>query len=56
MLVASVFALLFLLSFCLLLSFLLPQFFCFREQAQKHYSPIFVGLIRYQIVEILDVA
>ena len=33
-----------------------PQFFCFREQAQKDYPPIFVGLFRDQIVEILDVA
>jgi hypothetical protein len=32
------------------------QLFGVREQTQQHYSPIFIGLIGYQLVEILDVA
>ena len=36
--------------------FRLPQCFRFREEAQKYYSPILVGLFRKQIVKVLDVA
>ncbi len=45
------------LILCLPLFFRLPQLFlCIREQAQKYCSPVLVGLLREQLVKVLDVA